>query len=60
MSALMFFGPYILAVALAVGAMIVRNRDLGSAAMFRGMMGAAALLAFAWTGLLVALSRSDL
>jgi hypothetical protein len=60
MAAFMLFGPYILAAALAAGAMIVRYRDLGSTTQFRIMLGSAALLALGWTGLLVALSRSDL
>jgi hypothetical protein len=55
-----FYGPYVLAAALAIGALIVRNRDLGSTTQFWIMLGGAGLLSLGWTGLIVALSRSDL
>jgi hypothetical protein len=55
-----FLGPYGLAAALAIGAIIVQNRDLGTTTQLRIMMGSAGVISLGWTALLVALSRSDL
>jgi hypothetical protein len=49
-----------LAAALGIGALNIRNRDLGSMTQFWIMLGGAGLLSLGWTGLIVALSRSDL
>jgi hypothetical protein len=59
-SNLLLLGPYVIAAVLATGAIIVRNRDLGSTTLFWIMVGSAGVLSLGWTGLLVALSRSDL
>jgi hypothetical protein len=59
-SAALLIGPYILAAVLAAGAIIVRNRDLGSTTQFWIMLGGAGLLSLGWTGFLAVLSRSDL
>jgi hypothetical protein len=56
----LLYGPYVLAIALAIAALIVRARDLASTTQFRIMLGGAGLLALGWTGFLVALARSDL
>jgi hypothetical protein len=56
----LLYGPYVLATALAIAALIVRARDLASTTQFRIMLGGAGLLALGWTGFLVALARSDL
>jgi hypothetical protein len=54
------YGPYILALIVAIAAIITSQRDLASTTQFRFTMGSACAVAILWTGLLVALLRSDL
>jgi len=54
------YGPYILAAFIVAVAIIMGHRDIASTTQVRitlGTVGAAVLL---WTGLLLALSKSDL
>jgi hypothetical protein len=56
MAGYVLFGPYLLAAVLVLGALIGRNRDLGSTNQFWIMLGGAGLLVIGWTGLVVALA----
>jgi hypothetical protein len=57
---LALYGPYILAAAAVIAAVIVRHRDLASTTQVRIVLGSAAAVAVLWTGFLLILSRSDL
>ena len=57
---LALYGPYILAAAATIAAIIIRQRDLASTTQVRIILGGAGAVAVLWTGLLLVLSRSDL
>ena len=57
---LALYGPYILAAAAVIAAIVIRQRDLASTTQVRIILGSAAAVAVLWTGFLLILSRSDL
>jgi len=57
---LALYGPYILAAAAFIAAIIIRHRDLASTTQVRIILGGAGAVALLWTGFLFVLWRSDL